>query len=258
MWYLIDSGYQTGAYNMEADLALAHRCSGDDVYLRLYRWKPWCISLGANQDFSSVAADKTNAAGYDVVKRPTGGRAILHAEEITYAVVLTTQTAGSPREIYEAINLALLKGLALYDPRLSSAELETSQPDFAALYKKQSSAICFASSAKSELKFAGKKVIGSAQRKLGGKILQHGSILCGTAHREIVDFLSLDDAAAKEVAETLREKTVEIETILGEPVDYDKLRQMICKGFENHFEQRLHVVSGRMLEDELNGAAGRP
>ncbi|HVO73690.1 MAG TPA: hypothetical protein VMT35_06680, partial [Ignavibacteriaceae bacterium] len=72
---------------MKIDIHLAEICRPEEVYFRLYRWKPYCISLGANQDLNSVDAFKAAADGIDIVKRPTGGRAILHSEEITYSVV---------------------------------------------------------------------------------------------------------------------------------------------------------------------------
>ena len=69
-------------------------------------------------------------------------------------------------------------------------ELEKSQPDFREFYKEGHSAVCFAVPAKSELKFDGRKLVGSAQRKFGNVILQHGSILCGEFHKKIVDYLA--------------------------------------------------------------------
>jgi lipoate-protein ligase A len=98
-WYFINTGANTGKYNMDFDLHLADKCRPGETFLRLYRWNPYCISLGANQDILSVNADKAAADNIDIVIRPTGGRAILHAEEITYSVVIPWGKI-LPQEIY--------------------------------------------------------------------------------------------------------------------------------------------------------------
>ena len=168
---------------MDFDLLLAGSRYRGEAYFRLYKWKPYCISLGANQSYDSIDLTKAKRDYIDVVKRPTGGRAILHAEELTYSVVLPVDYTSSARNIYREINLALLKGLKEYDKRLADIELESTQPAFSSIYKEAKGNICFAVSAKSELKFKGKKVAGSAQRKLNNSLLQHGSILCSDFHK---------------------------------------------------------------------------
>ena len=142
---------------MDYDLQLARSCSLNDAYLRFYRWAPYCISLGANQKQEEVNSEKCKADGIDIVRRPTGGRAILHAEEITYSVVLPLTGEKTPREIYSKISVALAKGLRLYDTMLNNIELESAQPDFPSLLKQPSGMLCFASTAKSELKYAREK-----------------------------------------------------------------------------------------------------
>ena len=114
-WRLIDTGINTGSYNMEFDLNLAKEVKPESAILRLYRWNPYCISLGANQDIKEINIEKAAADGIDIVKRPTGGRAILHSEELTYSVVMFLDSGSSPRNIYEQINFALIEGLKLYN-----------------------------------------------------------------------------------------------------------------------------------------------
>ncbi len=232
IWNLIDSGANTGAYNMEFDLELAHKCNPEEAYLRIYRWNPFSISLGANQSFDDINLAKTNQDGIDVVKRPTGGRAILHAEELTYSVVLPLNYQFSPREIYVKVSNALMRGLEIYNPLLAKSELENSQPDFPKLLEEPSGVLCFASTAKNEVKFNGKKLIGSAQRKLNNVVLQHGSILCGTFHRKLVDYLNCDDETRRTLSFDLTEKTTELQTILNEEIDYNKLKTCLIFGFE--------------------------
>ncbi len=192
-WDYINTGFNTGKFNMQFDIKLATEFSGENPILRFYRWKPFCISLGANQDFCSINEEKAASENIEVVKRPTGGRAILHSEELTYSVIYPIGFNSSARDVYHQINLALLKGLKIYDAALTDVELETEQPNFPNFYKEEKSIICFAVSAKSEIKFRGKKLIGSAQRKLGNTILQHGSILGTEHHKKIIDYLVLPE-----------------------------------------------------------------
>jgi lipoyl(octanoyl) transferase len=232
IWQFIDSGANTGTYNMEFDLALAQSCRPEEAFFRIYRWNPYCISLGANQSFEDIDPVRTNQDGIDVVKRPTGGRAILHAEELTYSVVLPFNYELSPREIYFKISKALMRGLEIYNPLLANSELENHQPDFPKLLEEPAGVLCFASTAKNEVKFNGKKLIGSAQRKLNNVVLQHGSILCGTYHRELAGYLKCDDETSRALSTELNDKTTEIESILNEKIDYDKLKMCLKFGFE--------------------------
>ena len=234
-WKFLNTGFNTGAFNMALDIHLAKTCRQDEVFLRLYRWDPYCISLGANQDFNSINSSKAAEDNIDIVKRPTGGRAILHAEELTYSVVIPLEEISSAKNIYREINLALAEGLNIFDKRLSGVELENIQPDFRNFYKEEKSIACFAVPAKSELKFDGKKLAGSAQRKMGNVILQHGSILCGNFHKRIVGYLNSSEENTESVAEIL-ESTADIKSITGKEVDYDILCDSIKDGFSSYFK----------------------
>ena len=234
-WHLIESGSHMGRFNMKFDIELAKSCPDNEAFFRLYKWKPYCISLGANQLFEDINIQKAKEDGIDVVKRPTGGRAILHAEEITYSVVMPLSFGLSPKQIYSKISQALLEGLSEYNSKLTSAELENLQPNFPDLLKQPSGVLCFASTAKSEVKFDSKKIIGSAQRKFNNVVLQHGSILCGTFHRRLPEYLNKEDEEIIKLKEELKNSTTEISTILSEDVDYDKLSESLKKGFQKEF-----------------------
>ncbi|MDR3668645.1 MAG: hypothetical protein P4L35_17530 [Ignavibacteriaceae bacterium] len=234
-WFFINSGSNTGQYNMDYDLQLAKNFKDDEIVFRLYRWKPYCISLGANQPFTSINLQLANRDRIDIVKRPTGGRAVLHSEELTYSVIYPLDSSSSARDIYYHINLALLKGLKIYDKRLSSFELENKQPNLAKVYKQENNAICFAVAAKCELKFSGKKVVGSAQRKFDKVVLQHGSILCGPFHKRITAYLNLTYDKKDKIDLEIDENTIELENILNEKIDYSRLGISLCNGFEEHY-----------------------
>jgi len=234
-WLFINSGSNTGRYNMDYDLQLAKDYKENEMVLRLYKWDPYCISLGANQSPDSINSKLARQDNIDVVIRPTGGRAVLHAEELTYSVIYPLDFLSSAKDIYCQLNLALLKGLKIYDNRLSSFELENHQPDFAEIYKQENNAVCFAVSAKSELKYSGKKIVGSAQRKFEKVVLQHGSILCGPFHKKITNYLNLKDEKKEKIEKEIECNTTELGNILNEKIDYSRLTLSLCKGFEEHY-----------------------
>lgn len=239
-WEVILSGENSGKFNMEFDLELANTFRAIPV-LRLYRWKPYCISLGANQKMDEINVEKASNDNIDVVKRPTGGRAILHSEELTYSVVFPIELNYSAKAIYNEINLALKEGLIFYNPILSQLELEHNQVDFKNFYKEDKSAICFAVSSKSEINFNGKKLVGSAQRKIGKVVLQHGSILCGDFHLNITDYLNLDEQRKEEIRNEISGTTIDLKSILNQQIDYELLAECIIKGFKKHFNSDVNV-----------------
>ena len=238
-WKFIDSGFNTGRLNMDLDINLVEQASNDQAILRFYRWKPYCISLGANQKTDILLLAKASEENIDVVTRPTGGRAILHAEELTYSVVFPIDDTNSVRKIYNEINCALVIGLKNYDSGLENVETETLQPDFREVYKQVKGEVCFSILAKNEIKFKGKKLVGSAQRKYGKFVLQHGSILCGKYHRKIVDYLNVTGRDKDEINYELDNNTIELESILFKEVDYGKLLESIVEGFEEYFKMRF-------------------
>ena len=246
-WIFTNTGFNTGKFNMEYDLALAGSCAQDEAYFRLYRWEPYCISLGAGQDIKEIDLDKTKSAGLDVVKRPTGGRAILHAEEITYSVVYPLKWDLSPKEIYNKISQALVNGLVKYNEKLKPLELENIQPNFPALLKESSGSLCFASTAKNEVKYLGKKLIGSAQRRLLNVVLQHGSILCGGYHRNLPLYLNCSDEEIEKLKLILDEKTIELDSILGEPVNYKKLEDSLIAGFLETWNTEFEILHNQEI-----------
>ena len=250
-WKFLNSGVNSGKFNMEFDVFLADNFEQGNAILRLYRWNPYCISLGANQSFEDIDTSKTRYHQIDVVKRPTGGRAILHSQELTYSVIYPIEPKTSAKNIYNEINLALRKGLINFDARLNAIDLEHSQPDFKEFYKSEISAICFAVSAKSELNYNGKKLVGSAQRKLGNVILQHGSILCGEYHKRIVNYLNVNDEKRDEMLNEISSTTIDLKSALNVDVDYAKLSTSILNGFKEHFNSDFKEIEQSSLESRM-------
>ncbi len=200
--------------------------------LRLYQWRPRAISLGYNQPLEDIDLGKCAAEGIDVVRRPTGGRAILHAEELTYSVVMFPD--GNIQHVYNRISRALIRGLALFG---LAVDFRRVQPAFGTVYKSPSAVPCFTSSARYEIEWKGRKLVGSAQRRIqhGGRevVLQHGSLLIGPAHRHLVEYLSISSRQLYlDLRKQMEQKTIDLQAILGHGVDIERLSSCILKGFE--------------------------
>lgn len=236
IWKFFDTGINTGSHNMDFDLMLAKSLKSDEAILRLYEWKPYCISLGANQTEETLNLDNVLVDKIDVVKRPTGGRAILHSEELTYSVIYPSNKNYSKNDLYREVNLALKKGLVFFDRKLSDIDLENNSPHFPSFYKEEKSAVCFSVSSKYEINYHGKKLVGSAQRKIGNVILQHGSILCGHYHKKIVEYLNLQKLSPDNLRNEMDETTIDLKEILKYKIDIEKLKYSVRSGFEQHFD----------------------
>jgi lipoyl(octanoyl) transferase len=236
---ILDTGAHSGDWNMRFDVARAEalQAGAGRPLLRLYRWAPWCISLGRHQDEADLDASAVRAAGHDIVRRPTGGRAILHAEELTYSVVIPSEGRGV-MEVYRHISEALAEGLRMLVPGI---EMAKSQPDFQKLYREPGSIPCFSSSARYEIEYEGRKLVGSAQRRFGGAVLQHGSILIGAAHLELSSMLALPDEQRAMIRQDMERHTVTLNEILGREARAEEVAECLAQGFQTAWGCRLRL-----------------
>ena len=179
---LVDASGRPGADNMARDAALLEEADRTgQAFLRLYRFNPPCLSLGRNEPARQrYDASAITRLGIDVVRRPTGGRAVWHEHEVTYAVAAPLAAFGSMRGAYCEIHRRLAAAL-----RVLGAPATVAAGPAASL----EGGPCFATSVGGEVLVNGKKVIGSAQLRLERAFLQHGSILLGGA-QEIVGAVS--------------------------------------------------------------------
>jgi lipoyl(octanoyl) transferase len=171
-WRLwVDATPRPGWTNMALDQALLDRAErAGERWLRLYGWDPHCLSFGRHEPAARrYDRARVEALGLDVVRRPTGGRAVWHAREVTYAVAAPCAALGTLRESYIEIHRMLLDALgrlgiaARLAPRGRPVGVD--------------GGACFASPAGGEIMVGGRKAVGSAQLRQGDALLQHGSIL---------------------------------------------------------------------------------
>ena len=172
-WTLIvESSGRPGSENMSIDCSLLSAAQEGVAFLRLYSWTPPCLSFGRNEPATRrYDPAEIELLGLDTVRRPTGGRAVWHDSEVTYAVAAPASTFGGLRESYNIIHATIAAALRRLD---IAAELAgESRATGASL----SGGACFASPVGGEVVAAGRKLVGSAQVREGDAFLQHGSIL---------------------------------------------------------------------------------
>ena len=185
-WRLLFAAPRSGAENMARDMALQARAArtGETVF-SVYSWSRPTLSFGRNQPASGLYdLDRICAAGIEVVRRPTGGRAILHNREVTYSVTAPLEDAAPLRETYSRINRILQNGLS----RLGVTVVPATSTGRSAV---PSVRPCFETPAEGELVAQGSKLVGSAQYRDDGALLQHGSILVNDDQSSLPDFARL-------------------------------------------------------------------
>lgn len=202
-----------GQRNMQRDLELLTAVTDGtlDIAFRTYTWKPWCVSLGKHQRDDVLDLAEIEQRGWDVVRRPTGGRAVLHADELTYCIVVPLREHLTAALVYERTHHVLRAALQDLVPSLS---FERSPTDLQHHYATAGAMAisCFTSSARTEIVAQGRKVVGSAQRVIDNVVLQHGSILCGAGHEQLADVVR----GTAEIRERLRNGIKAQSTTLSE------------------------------------------
>ncbi len=225
-WKLFDSGANLGAYNMAVDEELLARAQAGarEPVLRFYSWHPPAVSLGRFQDKrTAVNADACKQLGFDIVRRITGGRAVLHYQELTYSIIAGTDDPLFPSNVlgtYKVIAAGLVAGLrGLGIP----AEIVSRAERHAVLVKKNAKdPACFSSPSWYEIVVNGRKIVGSAQRRLRGAFLQHGSVLID--HDPALEAQVIPGGCSIDVVTSVNRE-------LGREVSLDEVKRAIIKGF---------------------------
>ncbi|OQX95101.1 hypothetical protein B6I21_07180 [candidate division KSB1 bacterium 4572_119] len=254
-WRFLDTGDADGLMNMAVDEVLATKSVPIQkvCVFRVYRWKPYTISLGFNQNPAELDLEKCVKDGIGVVRRPTGGRAVFHAEELTYSVIIPRESDFYSRDIlttYNRISGGLLEGLRLYGVGAEFVE-RFGKSEKSSDYK--NSIPCFSSSAKYEIAYDNKKMVGSAQRRYENSILQHGSILTGSFHLKLADYIFFKhENSAARFKEDLEDKTISISQITGKPVDWEKLKNALKSGLEEKFN--INFTKSQITPQEIKEA----
>ncbi len=249
-WRLIVDGERDGASNMAIDEAMARAASEGlaPPTLRFYQWAPPCVSLGRHQKLSDIDREACAARGYEIVRRPTGGRAILHTDELTYCVAAPDEdprVAGGVMDAYHRLSQGLVAGLrGLGLPAEEAPGANRAGPDV--------SAACFEVPSAYEICIGARKLMGSAQYRAGRLVLQHGTLpLTGDLTR-LIDCLALPTAAARaRLCAALRARAGTVEDFLGRPVSFAEAVHAIAQGFAQALHLRLEPGALTPYEQRL-------
>jgi len=253
-WRLIDFESFDAATNMAVDEAIldAHIAGEVPPTLRFYGWAPPAVSIGYGQKLPQKVLQKIRAHGFDVVRRPTGGRAVLHIDELTYSFVGSSgvsrdgsqNTLGaSVIESYRKLCQALIAGF-----KNLSVSVEIGQGQAASRQMHD----CFTATTTADLHYQGKKIVGSAQLRRHDALLQHGSILLCQEQELMRELLSSKEKVEVTEAENSVQRHANLFDITGVAVSAMELIPAFKRGFEDTF--KVELIPGVLSDQEWRRA----
>ncbi len=254
-WYFINSGPCSPSFNMALDEALLdwHSKGLIPPVVRFYGWNPATLSIGYFQNVEkeiNMEQVKTHNLGF--VRRPTGGRGVLHEHELTYSIIVSEQYPNMPATVTEAYRV-LSEGLLIgfqklgLDAYFSVPDTEEEKTDL----KKPKSAVCFDAPSWYELVVEGKKVAGSAQTRQKGVILQHGAILLDLNEEKLVSLFHYPSEEVKaRVLKGLPEKAVAINRLRENPATIEECVEAFKFGFEQGLD--IEFIPYTLSKEQLD------
>ncbi|MHB8994631.1 MAG: lipoate--protein ligase family protein [Armatimonadota bacterium] len=249
-WRLLDSGPADGAWNMAVDEAMLEAGVAGLLVptLRFYAWQPAAVSLGYFQPLDqAISLEEIERRGFGLVRRPSGGRAILHKDELTYSVTVPDTEVADGKSVmgsYRSISRGIESGLSLLGVGAHLAE----RKDEERMKAKGLPTVCFAKAAKCDMTVQGRKIVGSAQTRRRGIIMQHGSVpihIDPEEHLAVMPGDGVDEASKAK----LMEAACGVADALGHPISYDELAAALAQGFAQRLG--LELEPGELTEWEL-------
>lgn len=240
-WRFIDSGDCSPAFNMALDEALLEWHSEGKIppTIRFYGWNPPTLSIGYFQKVEKeIDMEAVKKHGLGFVRRPTGGRGVLHDQELTYSVIVSEAHPKMPQtvtEAYRVISQGILEGFRFLglDAYFAVPKTEEEKADL----KNPRSAVCFDAPSWYELVVEGRKVAGSAQTRQKGVILQHGSILLDLDEEMLFRLFKYPNERVKErLRQNFKHKAVAINELTERKITLPEAKEAFFKGFEKGLE----------------------
>ncbi|HSL31704.1 MAG TPA: lipoate--protein ligase family protein [Anaerolineales bacterium] len=250
-WRLLVHPARRGAWNMAVDEALLERIGAGESLptIRLYAWDPACLSLGHAQPFADVEVVRLQERSWEVVRRLTGGRAILHTDELTYSVTGRAEEpvlAGGVLESYNRLSQALLLALKKLGVPVEIQERKTAE-------QAAPNPICFEVPSSYEITVGGKKLIGSAQARKQEAVLQHGSLpLTGDLTRICHALVFKNEALREHASSRLLERATTVESALGKVITWETAARVFAEAFEAQLG--ICLEPGELSESESRRA----
>lgn len=254
VWRFIDSGDCSPAFNMALDEALLDWHSEGKIppTIRFYGWNPPTLSIGYFQRVEKeIEMDAVRRHGLGFVRRPTGGRGVLHEHELTYSVIVSEDHPEMPKtvtEAYRVISEGILKGFQYLGLEAYFAVPRTEEEKES--LKNPRSAVCFDAPSWYELVVEGRKVAGSAQTRQKGVILQHGSILLDLDEDKLFSLFKYPNERVKErMQKAFKNKAVAINEISCRKITLSEAKDAFWKGFSEGLN--INLVPYELSAEEL-------
>jgi len=202
-----------------------HQKGGAPPTLRVYQWSEVALSLGRHQPLRDINIEECRRQNITLVRRPTGGRAVLHLNEFTYSLVVSSEFGipSSISEAYKFLSRGLLEALVLLGLPAEMGSRPARKPIPAA---------CFASATRSDILCGGRKVVGSAQRRQAGTLLQQGSLTIRSEAELLFSLLNMFGQDRKLALDQYLDQTTSLEEMLGKPVGRENIVKALRMGFE--------------------------
>ncbi len=215
--------------------------------LRLYSWEPPCLSIGYAQPSSDVDQEALHDLGWDWVRRLTGGRAILHTDELTYSVIAPQnepRVSGGVLESYQRLSKALLTALHMLSIPAEAHPVHPSSEN------QEMGAVCFEVPSNYEIVVTGKKLVGSAQARRKEGVLQHGTLPLWGDLARITNLLTYSNYKTRnEAAERLLSRATTVESVLGHKITWDTAANAFITGFQKELD--LEFIKDELSPDEI-------
>ena len=239
-WRFLNTDASQAHWNMAVDEAMFDACRLHLVppTVRVYTWRPSAVSLGYAQVLEEeLDLNRCRQYGIDVVRRQTGGRAVLHADELTYSLVAPENHPAIGQTAYEnyrRVSEALVHALRFLDIPGELVHTPSSSPEGA-------DGVCFSSAARFEIVVQKRKLVGSAQRRARGMVLQHGSLLLGPGHKRLPLLMPHSLYARRQaLMQELSDRTTTVSEATGHAVSFDEMAGLVKRGFEEHLGISFH------------------
>ncbi len=237
-WRLINTNYNNPYLNMAIDEALL---TSKLPVLRFYGWKPAGLSLGYFQDIKDINIENCKKNNIGIVRRITGGKTVLHDKELTYSFIINEKSMPkSIIESYKIISKSILLALkelgvnALIEKKINK--------------KNKKTAICFNDPSYYEIIVNNKKIVGSAQTRKQGKLLQHGSMLIDIDIKKLISLFNLE--GKEKIIEKTKKRITSINNELNsKKVNYDNVAEAMKKGFEENF--KIKFIKDKLRKEEI-------
>lgn len=254
-WNFINSGKCSAAFNMALDEALLEWHSQGKIKptIRFYGWEPATLSIGYFQKVEKeVNLEAVQKYGLGFVRRPTGGRGVLHEHELTYSVIVSEDHPKMPKgvtESYRVISEGVLHGFKNLGLDAYFAVPKTKEEQD--LLKSPRSAVCFDAPSWYELVVEGRKVAGSAQTRQKNVILQHGSIILELDEEKLFDLFKFPNERVRErMLKGFSKKAVAINELSNRRISIEEAESAFKTGFEQGLD--INLIPYELSAEEIS------